>query len=369
MLTGVGVGSGRRSRSDVAATARATTAPPHASHSRRLTPEVGPNTAAPGVDACCRTQRSSRRRSCADCHRSTGSFARQSCTTWSSAGGVEGAAAESAGGTVSRIFATRLADVVASNGLRPLTISYTMQPNAQWSERASASLPWSCSGLMYCTVPTMLPREVSGDSCVIEAVASATETATGCSFASPKSSSFTPAAVSMMLPGFKSRWTMPCWCMASSASAIWMATFSASVERSAPRASRCRERLAFEILHHQEDSAILPADVVQGADVRMVEGARWCGLRARIADGDSGESREMRRQYLDRHRAIQACVARAVDLAHAPGADRAENLVGPEPRPGLQGHGCRYRARRLYAHERVGRPRRIATLVGGIDES
>ena len=42
------------------------------------------------------------------------------------------------------------------------------------------------------------------------------------SFARPKSRSFTPDFVSMTLPGFKSRWTIPCRCALSSASAISM---------------------------------------------------------------------------------------------------------------------------------------------------
>jgi len=39
-------------------------------------------------------------------------------------------------------------------------------------------------------------------------------------FASPKSSTFAPFLVSMMLLGFRSRWTMPRACAAASASAI-----------------------------------------------------------------------------------------------------------------------------------------------------
>ena len=82
-------------------------------------------------------------------------------------------------------------------------------PSAQRSARASAGLPSSCSGAMYCSVPTMVPAPVSGaapsasrSSCrrVPRAVAQR---------ARPKSSSFAPAFVSMMLPGLRSRWTMP----------------------------------------------------------------------------------------------------------------------------------------------------------------
>ena len=48
-------------------------------------------------------------------------------------------------------------------------------------------------------------------------------------FASPKSSTFTlPSGVTLMLAGLRSRWMTPFSCAASSASAIWSASFRAS---------------------------------------------------------------------------------------------------------------------------------------------
>ena len=53
-------------------------------------------------------------------------------------------------------------------------------------------------------------------------------------------------------------------------------------------------------------------------------------------------------QHFDRDVASQPWVPRAIDLAHAPGADQTENVVGAEPRTRLQGHvrGRIIRARR-----------------------
>ena len=51
------------------------------------------------------------------------------------------------------------------------------------------------------------------------------------SFARPKSSSLTPALVSRMLAGFRSRWTMPLRCAASSASQICARVLQRLVER------------------------------------------------------------------------------------------------------------------------------------------
>ena len=71
-------------------------------------------------------------------------------------------------------------------------------------------------------------------------------------FASPKSSTFTvPSGRTLMFAGFRSRWTMPCSCAASSASAICFAIGSASSSGIAPRAIRCDEILALDQLHHE----------------------------------------------------------------------------------------------------------------------
>ena len=55
---------------------------------------------------------------------------------------------------------------------------------------------------------------------------------------------------------------------------------------------------------------------------------------------------EVRRQDLDRDHAVQARVAGAVDLAHAPGAQRREDFVRTEPDSAVDRHGERG-ARRL----------------------
>ena len=50
-------------------------------------------------------------------------------------------------------------------------------------------------------------------------------------------------------------------------------------------------------------------------------------LEARQAIGIAGERR---RQHLDRDVAIQLRIARAIDLAHAAGAEQADNAIEPE---------------------------------------
>ena len=70
--------------------------------------------------------------------------------------------------------------------------------------------------------------------------------------ARPKSSTFTvPSARTLMFAGFRSRWTMPCSCAASSASAICLAIGSASSSGIGAARDALDEVLALDELHHE----------------------------------------------------------------------------------------------------------------------
>ena len=132
----------------------------------------------------------------------------------------------------------RLAWLLPSNAFLPVSISYSTAPNAKMSVRASASVPSSCSGAMYWNVPRIVPCTVIPAGVVGNIDPLATVPAGAPVFARPKSSSLAsggpkgpPLRTSMMLPGFRSRWTIPLRCALSSASAIWMAICSASSTR------------------------------------------------------------------------------------------------------------------------------------------
>ena len=92
-----------------------------------------------------------------------------------------------------------------------------------------------------------------------------------------------------------------------------------------------RQRLPLEVLHHQVLDAVLIADVVERADVRMRQ------LRDRLclplkALPDLGGRGQVRGQDLDRDRSIEPRVPRLPHLPHAAGSKRGENLVGTEAR-------------------------------------
>ena len=96
----------------------------------------------------------------------------------------------------------------------------------------SASLPCACSGDMYCQVPRIVPA------CVTSVTVSSSPATARSIFASPKSRTFTPDFVSMILAGFRSRCTIPLRCAASSAAANWSASGSAFSGANEPLARR-----------------------------------------------------------------------------------------------------------------------------------
>jgi hypothetical protein len=97
------------------------------------------------------------------------------------------------------------------------------------------------------------------------------------------------------------------------------------------------QRLAFQQLRHDVGCPVVMTGVVDREDVRVVECARGLGfvLEAAQALRVFGETA---RQHLDRHVACEPRVAGAVDLAHAAGPERAEDLIGAQTGSLREGH-------------------------------
>lgn len=104
-------------------------------------------------------------------------------------------------------------------------------------------------------------------------------------------------------------------------------------------ADAIRERLAFEQFHDEVVDVVLASDVEETADVRVRERRDRSRLALETLPSSFVE-REMRRKDLDRDGAIEACVDRAVDFAHAAGADRRNDLVPPEAASRSNLHVC-----------------------------
>ena len=95
------------------------------------------------------------------------------------------------------------------------------------------------------------------------------------------------------------------------------------------------EGFPFEKLEHQIVERAVAADVVDGADVRIVQRRDGAGFLLE-ALARFGIGRQRAGQDLDGHRAIQPGVTGAVNLAHAARADRRDDLVGAQPGPCLE---------------------------------
>ena len=78
---------------------------------------------------------------------------------------------------------------------------------------------------------------------------------------------------------------------------------------------------------------VVRADVVEVADVRMVEGGDRAGF-ALEALAPLLVAGQLFRQDFDGNQAIEPGVARLIDLAHAAGADQPDDFVGAEARTG-----------------------------------
>ena len=95
------------------------------------------------------------------------------------------------------------------------------------------------------------------------------------------------------------------------------------------------QRLALDQLHHEVVDPPVASDVVKHADVRVVE-RRGHACLAFEARPNLRLLRHARGQNLDSHDSVQPRVARLVDLAHAPGAERRDDLIRTNPGAGNQ---------------------------------
>jgi hypothetical protein len=163
---------------------------------------------------------------------------------------------------------------------------------------------------MYATVPTVVPGSVR----LIVRVASAALAAFDASFASPKSRIFTrPSRVTRMLPGFKSRCTIPAACAAARPSAI------CSARSSSLREVWRRQRRALREFHHQ----VIRTNVIERADVGMIQHRH--GVRLAFEP-----LAKLLRGYLDGDLAVETGIAGFPHLAHTPRAERREDFKGPQ---------------------------------------
>ena len=141
-----------------------------------------------------------------------------------------------------------------------------------------------------------------------------------------------PPSVSMTLAGLRSRWKMPRLWAAERPSAIWMPAERTSWRLAGPSAMSLSRRLAGDVLHDDVGFFAVAgfggglADVVDGADVGVVDGGGEAGLAelggAHLLGGEVAALEE-----LEDDGALEEGVVGEVDDAAAAGADLADELV------------------------------------------
>ena len=111
------------------------------------------------------------------------------------------------------------------------------------------------------------------------------------------------------------------------------------IERQRAGCQAIGQRSAVDKFQHQILNSVLIADIVQRADVWMIQ--RRDRLRFALkAATRVGIGRDVGRKDLDRHGAIEPRVARLVDLPHPARPDRRDDLVRPQAGTGGDGHFC-----------------------------
>jgi hypothetical protein len=100
-----------------------------------------------------------------------------------------------------------------------------------------------------------------------------------------------------------------------------------------------------EKLHHCVGDAVLASEIVNREDVLM--GQRSDRFRFALEAGQRvGVGCNGLREDLNRHVPVEFPIARAVDLTHTAGAERRDDLEGPETCAGCEGQAVDYTSRR-----------------------
>jgi hypothetical protein len=89
-----------------------------------------------------------------------------------------------------------------------------------------------------------------------------------------------------------------------------------------------RQRFAIQVFHNNEVNAVLLADIVESANVGMIQAGYNFGFPVETLAA-RGIVREVRRQNLDGDGAIKPRIARAIDFSHAPRAERRKDIIRP----------------------------------------
>jgi hypothetical protein len=109
------------------------------------------------------------------------------------------------------------------------------------------------------------------------------------------------------------------------------------IERQRPVPNAIGELVAIDELHHQGDCAARLLETVNLSDVRMIERRQRAGFAFETGEA-LGIVGERLGEDFDRDVTPEASVARAIDLTHSPGTERANDFVHAEARADWETH-------------------------------
>ena len=221
------------------------------------------------------------------------------------------------------LFGQQCPGEVAANGSRPASIAYSTAPRPQMSVARVAGAPASCSGAIQRSVPMTVPGAVRPSASGSRACAIPKSTIRG-----------DPAGVISTFAGFTSRWTMPCRCAASRASASVAAIEAADPGASGPRAIRAASDSPCTSSRTRPIRSPSSMHVVDRDD----PGMRQRRDRARLREHPRAGcviSNEVPMQQLHRNVAPEALVPGSPDLCGAACADLVDQPVAAAEQRGF----------------------------------
>ncbi len=102
---------------------------------------------------------------------------------------------------------------------------------------------------------------------------------------------------------------------------------------------------------HGDERRVL-ADIVDGADIGVVEGGGGPGLPPEAFQGESRRV-DAARKHLDRHHPIEPRVPGPIDLSHPAGAKRLDDFVGATAGAGREAQVSSVREKSAVCHSRA----------------
>ena len=145
--------------------------------------------------------------------------------------------------------------------------------------------------------------------------------------ARPKSRTLaTPLSVTKMLAGLTSRWTMPASCADFEGVGELHRHLDQLVGRELPPDQPLLERRSLQQLHDQKRLSLVLTEVVDGADVGVVERRGGARLALKALEGLAVLG-HLRGQELDRHLAAEIGVLGLIDDPHAATSQLGDDSV------------------------------------------